>query len=151
MKMSVKRQRGSVAIELALLFPVLLMFVALPIFYSRCLWHYTVAQKAAQDAARYVATLPKTEMTSPALAIAAAARAVEIAKREIAELAPGSDIIGPVVNCDNTDCGFLSPAGTLPTTVRVHLYFTMSDPWFDIELYSEIAINATVTMNYVGS
>jgi hypothetical protein len=151
MKTSMKRQRGSVAIELAVLFPILLMFVALPIFYSRCLWHYTVAQKAAQDAARYLATLPKAEMTSPALASAAAARATEIARREIAELAPGSDIIGPIAHCDTTDCGFLFPAGTLPTTVKVNLWFTMSDPWFDIVLWNEIAITATVTMNYVGS
>jgi hypothetical protein len=151
MKMPIRHQRGSVAIELGLLFPILLMFVALPVFYSRCLWHYTVAQKAAQDAVRYLASVPKSEMTSSALASAAGNRAIEIATREIAELAPGSEIIGPISYCDTKSCGFLMPAGTLPSTVSIEIWFSMSDPWFDIVLWDEISINAKVTLNYVGS
>jgi hypothetical protein len=149
--MKTSRERGSVAVELGLLLPVLLIFLALPIFYSRCLWHYTVAQKAAQDAARYLASVPKSEMTSSTLAQAAGDRAIEIANREIAELAPGSDIVGPKAYCNSRDCGFLLPVGTLPTTVTVELGFSMADPWFNIDIWDEISITATVTMNYVGN
>lgn len=145
------REGGAAAIELAFLLPILIVFLLFPIFLSRCLWHYTVAQKAAQDAARYLSTVPRSEMMSPAFAEEAGERAIEIAEREIAELAPSSEITGPIAFCDAENCGDLS-AGTVPTNVRVRLAFTMTDPlglidfgWYGLE------INANHTMRYVGN
>lgn len=145
------RERGSVAIEAAVLIPILLIFLTLSIFYARCLWHYTVAQKAVQDAARYLASVPKAEMQSTSLAAAAANRAVEIATREIAELAPGGEMVPPTANCNSTVCGRLIPIGSLPKTVTVEMGFFMADPIFDIETWGKISINASATLNYVGT
>jgi Flp pilus assembly protein TadG len=145
------RQGGSAAIELAFLLPILLIFMSLPIFYARCLWHYTAAQKAAQDAARYLASVPRSEMLSSTSATAAANRAVQIATREIAELAPGGQMVGPLAYCNGAMCGNLIPIGSLPQRVTVELGFIMTDPWFGVETWGGIPVNASVTLNYVGN
>lgn len=145
-----KREAGVAAIELAFLFPILLVFLLFPIFLSRCIWHYTVAQKAAQDAARYLSTVPRSEMMSPEFAEEAGELAIEIARREIAELAPSSAIAGPTAYCNSLVCGELGP-GTVPNTVKVRLSFTMSDPrgLIDFGWYG-LRITADHTMRYVG-
>lgn len=147
-----RRQAGAAAVELALLMPMLLVFLTMPLFYARVMWHYTVAQKAAQDAARYLASVPHSEMASPAQAAAAGALAIEIARREIAELSPGSIMQGPYAYCDAVNCGGLS-MGTAPATVQVTIKFNMFDTILGVEDvgWDGLEINADVRMRYVGN
>jgi Flp pilus assembly protein TadG len=144
------RQSGVAAIELAIILPVLIVFLTFPFFYARCFWHYTAAQKAAQDAAHYLATVPLAEMRSKKTARAAAAIALEIAQREIAELAPGTAFDPPQVTCDGLVCG--STIGKAPTKVRVFITFGLVDnlgvvdtPWYGL------VVTADVTLRYVGA
>lgn len=149
---STKRQAGVAAVELALIMPIMLSFLLFPIFYAMCFWHYTVAQKAAQDAARYLSTVPQSEMRTPALAEAAGEMAIEIAKREIAELAPGSEIRDPYVYCGNDSCGGRSRGEPLPETVRVKLTFSMYDPFGFVDAgWLGAEITANYTLRYVGN
>ncbi|MGI4721383.1 MAG: TadE family protein [Janthinobacterium lividum] len=147
-----RRQAGAAAVELALLMPMLLVFLTMPLFYARVMWHYTVAQKAAQDAARYLASVPHAEMISATQAGAARRTAIEIATRELAELSPGSEIQGPEAYCDSLNCGVL-PAGTVPTTVRVVIRFNMFDTILGVEDvgWDGLPISADVTMRYAGN
>jgi hypothetical protein len=144
-----RRQRGVAAVEAAIVLPILILFLTFPIFFARCYWHYTAAQKAAQDAARYLSTVPAQEMRSKKLAKAAAAIALEIAQKEIAELAPGTTIDDPQVYCDESLCGTFP--GKLPGTVHVLLNFGVVDNIFgvvDTGRYG-FQITADVTMPYV--
>jgi len=145
------RERGVVAIELGILLPILIVFLTFPVFYARCFWHYTAAQKAAQDAARYLSMVPAAEMRSKKLAKAAAAIAVEIARREIAELAPGTDFDPPQTACDGLACG--STAGKVPDKVRVFINFGMVDSFFGVVETPRygLQITADVTLRYVGT
>jgi Flp pilus assembly protein TadG len=146
-----KRERGSAAIELALLLPILVTLLTFPIFYARCLWHYTAAQKAAQDAARYMAGVPTAEMRSSVLAEQAQNTAQSIATQEIAELAPGKAFNPPQVTCDGLSCA--STTGTVPAKVRVYISFGMADTFFgvvDTGRYG-LLITADVTMSYAGN
>lgn len=145
------RERGVVAVEMGILLPILIIFLVFPIFYARCFWHYTAAQKAAQDAARYLSMVPAAEMRSKKLAKAAAAIAVEIAQREIAELAPGTDFDPPQALCDGANCG--SIPGKAPTNVRVLINFGMVDNLFGIVETPRygLLITADVTLRYVGN
>lgn len=150
-KLPRRRETGAAAIELALLLPIFIGFLMMPIFLSKTLWHYTVAQKAAQDAARYLSTVSRAEMMSPRLAEEAGDLAIEIARRELAELAPSSAITGPRAYCDANVCGDLAE-GTLPRTVRVNLLFSMSDPLGLIDFgWYGLQITANHTMRYVGT
>lgn len=145
------REHGAAAIELALILPILIVFLTFPFFYARCFWHYTVAQKAAQDAARYLSMVSAAEMRSPDLAVAAANLSVEIARREIAELAPGTTIRTPVATCDTLPCG--SVAGKVPEKVRVFINFGMVDNIFGLVETGRygLPITADVTLRYVGT
>jgi hypothetical protein len=145
-------QRGNAAIELALVLPVLIVFLIFPIFYASVFWHYTVAEKAAKDAARYLSTISVQEMKSKQLAPAAAAIASEIAKTEIAELAPGSTIDDPIVQCGPDPCKGTT-SGPLPTTVRVVVKFDIYDTWFGVVDTGRYGwhIESNITIPYVGN
>jgi len=146
-----RQQTGVAAVELALVLPILIVFLTVPIFFARCFWHYTVAQKAAQDAARYLSTVSRSEMMSPTLAANAVSLAVQIARLEMAELSPGSTIATPTVYCDEDNCGI--SAGTVPDVVRVKIVFNMFDSVFgivDIGRYG-LQITANAKVPYVGS
>ena len=145
-----QRQRGVAAIEFAIVVPLFILVLAPLILYARYEWHYTVAQKAAQDAARYMSSVSAMEMRSKTLAGYAQAIAVQIAKTEMAELSPGDDIADPSVTCDGHACAQSSGAA-LPSTVSVYITFNLVDTFFGIYLgpYG-VPIEANVTMRYVG-
>jgi hypothetical protein len=145
------RQRGVAAIEAALIVPIFVVFLTVPIYYARCFWHYTVAQKAAQDAARYLSQVSAAELRSPALAQAAGDIALRIAQKEMAELAPGSVIPTPIVQCDYLPCGYA--IGSLPTTVRVYINFSMYDNFFGVIDAGRfgLVVTADISMRYVGN
>jgi Flp pilus assembly protein TadG len=143
---------GIAAIELALLLPVLVLFLTFPIFFARCMWQYTMVQKAAQDATRYLSTVSAAEMRSNALTNEAVATAAGIVARETAELASGSRVTGLIAYCDDVVCGTLS-AGTVPTTVRVRFMIYMKDDIFgviDTGRYG-ITVTADARMGYAGT
>lgn len=146
-----RRQRGSAAIEAALVLPIFVLFLTFPIFYARCFWHYTVAQKAAQDATRYLSQVSAAEMRSRPLAQAASNVALQIAQTEISELAPGSVIDTPIVHCDNVPCGSL--IGRVPSTVGVFITFSMHDNIFGVVPDGRygLVITADASMRYVGN
>lgn len=119
-------QRGSAAVELALLLPVLVAFLIFPFFFARYYWHYTVAQKAAQDAARYLSTISIQEMRSASLSQAATVAASQIALTEMAELNPGHSAPTVSILCGSDPCLGVGSAA-LPPTVRVHIAMDMFD------------------------
>jgi Flp pilus assembly protein TadG len=121
------RQRGVAAVELAILMPVVMIFMlALPLFFGRVLWHYTVVHKAAHDAARYLATVSVADMKNATRAAAAIQVAQYIARQETEELKPGGPYpVDVTINC--------APAGCLNGnwgTVKVLVSLTMFDPIF---------------------
>lgn len=144
-----QRERGSAAVELALILPILIITLTPMILYARYMWHYTVAQKAAQDAARYMSSVSVAEMKSKTLAGYAKSIAIEIARREVAELAPGEEIGDADVICDTNTCGFKS--GTAPKMVTVSVAFNMFDTFFNTYVgpYG-LPIQVSVTMPYAG-
>jgi Flp pilus assembly protein TadG len=144
-----RRQRGSAAVEFAVLLPCLAIVLAPLILCARFMWHYTVAHKAAQDAARYMATVPIVEMRSRTLAARASAVAVDIASKELGDLAPGEELPDADVLCDTNTCGVR--AGVLPRTIKVTLVFYMHDPIFKTYLGEYgLPIDVTVVTPYVG-
>jgi len=151
---SLKAQRGVAAVEMAIVLPIFILLLAAPLFFARYFWHYTAAQKAAHDAARYLSTVSQVEMRTPdAGGVPAAARLAEqIALIETAELDPGR--LAPFVDvyCGSTRCNGL----TLPTQVRVFVQMRVQDTIFDLFTYmftgeDGILLTADVTMRYVGS
>ncbi len=145
------RQRGIAAIELAVILPVMLAFLAFSVFYGRVFWHYTAAHKAAHDAARYLSSVPLTELRTPTRTGFAVAVAQAIALQETADLNPGPYPPNISVMCDGMACaGFAAP-----TTITVAVQLAMFDNIFylvtsDVIGDNPLAVTAAVTMRYVG-
>ncbi|WP_426211534.1 TadE/TadG family type IV pilus assembly protein [Massilia sp. TWP1-3-3] len=147
-----RRQAGVAAIEFGIILPVLLLLLALPIFISRVLMHYSVAQKAAHDAALYLARVPAYEVWNQSMFGANVAIAKEIATIELAELRPGMD--SPVyvgVSCNGFPCG-----PQQPKNIRVTVQMLMFDEFFSDSTWrivgdQGVLVTAEMNVPYVGS
>jgi Flp pilus assembly protein TadG len=97
-----QHERGAIAIEAALVLPILLLFIGLPsillAFYFR---QYTAVQKAAHDAAMYLSTAPRSEMTTagPDGNFAAVTLAKRIIAKELAGIVPDGVQTDPIISC----------------------------------------------------
>jgi len=146
---SCRRQRGVAAVEFAILVPLLLILLSAPLYIGRVLWHYTVVQKAAHDAARYLSTVPEAEMRSTALAPGAAAFADSIIQAELADLNTGS--VPPLVSvkCNDRACGGIIVWSTVSVTIDAEI----KDPFFGTGYggVDGLVLTADVQMKYIGS
>lgn len=150
-----RRWRGNVAVEFAVLLPVILVLLAAPLLFGRVFWHYTVAQKAAQDAVRFLASANPAEIKTPGASggeapVAAVARA--IVQAEIAELNGGLYAPGVDVLCDGGTCfGF-----QIPARVAVRVTIPIYDDYFGgitsvITGGDQILLKSVATTNYVDN
>lgn len=145
------RERGVAAVEFAVILPILIILLTFPIFFGRTFMHYSVAQKAAQDAVRYMSSISLVEMKDQDRALAAEGIARQIASAEIAELSPGSGghiFVG--VTCDGYPCG-----ADVPKQVTVNVSMRMFDDYFNNLTWlavgpDGILLRAQVTMDYSG-
>lgn len=148
MRTPMNSQRGVAAVELALVLPVLIALLTLPVFFGIYFMHHTVVQKAAQSAARYMSTVRKTEIRSPMLAAAATDAAKGVARETLADynLAQGASID---IDCDTWEC---LGGNALPTHVRVMVTYRIRDDIFGLINTGDYgwAVKAQVTMKYAG-
>jgi Flp pilus assembly protein TadG len=139
-------QRGVAAVEMALLLPIFLVLLMLPLYFGRVFWHYSVVQSAAQDAARYLSSVPQIEMKDPNKIAAVVSVANTIITAEIAELNPGNYAPVVTVQCGSATCsGF-----ALPSTVTVNIQLLMEDIFFSNATALSIPMTAVATFPYVG-
>lgn len=145
-----RRQSGIATIELAIIVPVMLLFLTVPLFFGRVFWHYTVAQKAAHDAARYLSGVALSQMTAPLHIGHEVAVAQAIAAAEMSDLNPGP--YPPVVTilCDGITCdGFVAPS-VVRVVVRMRMYDWIFPAFTsDISGASGLLLTADTTMRYV--
>ncbi|MET0858298.1 MAG: TadE/TadG family type IV pilus assembly protein [Telluria sp.] len=149
-----RSQQGTAALELALLMPIFMSLLAFPLFIGRVMWYYDASQKAASDAARFLATASQVELRTPGPGGTEAAVATltrQIARAATADLVLGEDYpVRVAVQCNMVDCG----AATLPPTVRVVVSVDMTDGIFgemtsSMFEYGVLSFTADVTMRYV--
>lgn len=123
-----RRQRGAAAVELALILVFSGFLLPVVFLFSRVFYHYSVIKQATQDAANYMAVLPRIEMITPAGMALAQVRARDIVENAIAEagITPPEDlVIG--VRCNN---GANCNAAIAVASVRVEADFTLVDAFW---------------------
>jgi Flp pilus assembly protein TadG len=95
-------EHGSVAIEMAIVLPLLVLFLTFPsvvlAFYFR---QYSAAQKAVHDAALYLSTAPRVEVitSGPDGNFAALTLARKIVEKEVAGIVPDGVPVDPAIFC----------------------------------------------------
>lgn len=95
-------ERGSIAVEAAIVLPILLLFFSLPsILYAFYIRQYTAVQKAAHDAAIYLSTAPRPETATagPDGNFAALTLARTIIAKELAGIVPDGTSVDPFFTC----------------------------------------------------
>jgi Flp pilus assembly protein TadG len=147
-----RRQRGVAAVELALMMPILLALLTVPLIVSIYFWHYTAAQKAAQNAARYLSTISVQEMRAGNLALAAEAIATQMAQTQVAELTLAASAPVVEVYCARVRCTGVGNR-PLPQTIFVSVRMDLFDNFFFIEEVGRygLPITAEVELPYVGN
>jgi len=150
--MSRRYQHGIATLEMLLVLPVLLVFLAGLVFFGRYFTYYSMAQKAAHDGARYLATVSRREMKtqlSGATQVPALLLAQSIAQQEMAGLQAGP--VAVVVECAPGPC----TGWVLPEKVRVVVQMQVTDqlfaPFSDLFVGDQgLLLQADVSMLYVG-
>lgn len=155
-----RSEDGAVAIEAALCMVFILVPVmAFILLLGRYFWYYTVAQKAAHDAAAYMASAPLLEIKSSK---GSAALASDIISWETADLdADTTATVVPTVFCGykfgfSSDIQWLNCNGSYtPIGVRTGVVMTVTDPFLSpvtnaIWGSDGVPIAAIVNMSYVG-
>ncbi|MBQ5940406.1 MULTISPECIES: TadE/TadG family type IV pilus assembly protein [unclassified Massilia] len=149
-----RTEQGSVAVETAIVLPVLILFLAVPFFLARIFWYYSVAEKAAHDGARFLTQASRMEIQASTggaePGVAALARA--IANAELDEIRPGLVGAAAAAQCDGVPCDGLS----IPSMVRVVVRIRVRDEIFGFitdPLFGEdgLLLTADVTMRYAGN
>lgn len=103
-----RRQRGVAAIELALIMLFFMGLLPVVLLFSRVLLAYTALQKSTHDAARYMATLPLTQMTNADAAALNGMFARQMVLDAMKETLPSLQIAKVDLNCvydDSYPCG----------------------------------------------
>lgn len=151
-----RHERGTAAVEFAILIHTIVILVAAGLFFGRAFWHYTVAEKAAHDAARFLASVSAAEMLTSASTggdapVALLAKA--IAQAEVKELRPGAKKFpGVEVQCDGATCwGF-----EIPKNVTVIVTVPMFDDFFTGSSNKftggkQVLLKAGATFKYAGN
>lgn len=151
-----RSQRGVAAVEFAIILPLLMVLITCLLFFGRCFWHYTVVQKAAHDAARYMATVPEWDIRNQTKGMNAAAVATYIATQETEELKPGGDYLITIdVQCGDLSGDHNCNSNAKPDTVRALIVVVMFDPIFTAFTSpfigdNGVVLKADVRMRYVG-
>lgn len=149
-----RTEQGGVAVEAAFVLPIIILFLAIPLFLARIFWYYSVAEKAAHDGARFLSQATRAEILEVAggAPVGVAALAEAVVDAELEEIRPGLVVAGVTVLCDNFKC---SGAG-VPSIVYVAVEIRMRDEIFGpltAPLFGEdgLRLTAGVTMRYAGN
>ena len=143
-----QRAQGAVAVEMAIVLPILITLLTALVFFARVFWYYNVIQKAAQDTTRFLSTATQVEMRTTGAPMASVARS--IAEAETAVLASAAEELVIDVQCNFASCGF-----AVPSTVRVVIKMRMRDDIFGAMTAAfygvdGLVLSADVTMRYAG-
>jgi len=151
-KQSRRSATGSVAVEMALILPLFLILLAGPLYIARAAWFYSVGQKAAHDATRYIATATQAELRTGGGGFNEArvpAIARWIAQQELGEIVPFTDSILITILCDGDNCGLLTPV-RVRTAVRIGLQDNLlGSLTVDYLGSTNMTLSSEVTMRYV--
>lgn len=139
------RQHGLAAVEFALVLPLLILLLVLPLYLGRVMWHYAAMQNAAQNGARFLASVPLVTMRDPNKVGHAVQLTDAIVRAHLDELNPGAFPAIVDKQCNGITCGGYST----PTTVRVVVQMTVQDIFFPEYTQMSITLITEATVAYL--
>lgn len=122
--MKTLRQRGTVAVELAVILSATIVLLPAVALFAMVFFQYSVMKDATRDAALYLASMPPAALIDPV----ERNRAIGVAQRMVEEAALAAGMTGLTrvqpasVTCNGSPCD-----DVLPTSVEVLSSFTIED------------------------
>ncbi len=118
------RQQGIAAVELALILIFSSFLLPVVFLFARVFYHYNVIKQGTQDAANYMAAIPRIEMNTSSNLLLAQARAKAIVENAIIEagIKPPEDLV-VAVSCNGGACFSSVPV----QSVKVEAGFKLVD------------------------
>lgn len=143
-----KKQKGTAAVELAIICMMAITIIPFIFLFGRVFWHYNVLKQAAFDAARYVASAHASKMIANSADVTSKATALVADAVAVAGMDPGVDVMTlclPTYICSQTSGG----------TIKVVVAATLTDPGFApfnamFLDYEEFRITATAEVPYAS-
>jgi hypothetical protein len=149
-----RTEQGSIAVETAFILPVLILFLAVPLFLARIFWYYSVAEKAAHDGARFLSQTSRLEIQGSTSGnepgVSALARS--IANAELEGIRPVLVGASATAQCDGVSCDGLSIPSMVRVVVRIRIRDEILGPITDRYFGEDgLLLTADVTMRYAGN
>lgn len=124
-----QRQRGSAAVELAVLMLFTIVLIIPTFVIGRTLWQYNALKHATYDAARYIAAVPLYQLNDPDVDLRDAAKLMVARSLIAAGVAPASAQARLISQTDVYCPGVIGGCRTAtPDTIVVKAYLQVSDP-----------------------
>lgn len=158
-----RRAQGAVAVEMALVMSAFTMLLTLLLFWAQVFWYYTMAHKAAHDAARFLSRATPAEMQTLGTGggeAPAAGVARWIVESELGALRPVMQPFWIYVECGGRSATGLTTFGNcgskIPELVRVRMELGFNDSLLPDMLFnyfgrSNLTLQPDVAMRYVGN
>jgi Flp pilus assembly protein TadG len=149
-----RTEQGSIAVETAFVLPVLILFLAVPLFLARIFWYYSVAEKAAHDGARFLSQASRLEIQASTSGnepgVSALARS--IANAELDGIRPVLVGAAAASQCDGIPCNGLSVPSMVRVVVQIRVRDEILGPITDRYFGEDgLLLTADVTMRYAGN
>jgi Flp pilus assembly protein TadG len=149
-----RTEQGSIAVETAFVLPVLILFLAVPLFLARIFWYYSVAEKAAHDGARFLSQASRLEIQGSTSGnepgVSALARS--IANAELDGIRPVLVGAAAASQCDGIPCNGLSVPSMVRVVVQIRVRDEILGPITDRYFGEDgLLLTADVTMRYAGN
>ena len=153
LSLSRPRQRGAVAVEMAILVVVMFLIMAGIVEFSRAFWYYNAIDKASRDAARFMSSVPSVEILDSTKTTAAVAKA-----KELALITANGANVSPTIVAADIDilCDAAACSGTKPTnvTATVTLVLNLGSifPFVSVTngSYGDVTLAPSTTMRYMN-
>lgn len=147
------RQRGAIAVEMAILVVVMFLIMAGIVEFSRAFWYYNALDKATRDAARFMSTVTKVEIENSTKTTAAVAVAKSLALITV----NGANVIPAIVAADVAIlCDAAACTGTKPINVTATVTLVMNIgsifPFVNVTngSYGNVTLAPSTTMRYMN-
>lgn len=125
---SVRRARGSAAVELAVILLATMVMVPAVALFAKVFFQYSVIKGATQDVATYLATLPPAAIKDAT----ERERAFDVGQRMVSEAAAGAGLNGTTtVDRAIIECNGFSCMGPVPKVFVVKVSLSIDDLQFN--------------------
>ena len=151
---SYTRQRGVVAVEMAVLVILMTLLMAGVFEFARAFWYYNALTKSTRDAARFMSNVSSTDIINSNNTNAAIATAKNLAliTANGANVKPALTASNIDIKCDSAACNGTKPSNVTVTIINFSVTIGSLFPFLSVPggNYGSKTLSPSTTMRYMN-